>query len=368
MKSTIQLTGNISNMDPLIGIIVPVYNTAKYLKECLNSIKNQTYNNYVCIVVDDGSTDNSFDIANEYLNNSNLKKFLIFNKQNGGVSSARNFALNILEKFNITPEYICFVDSDDIIKPTFIETFIKHLEKNKADYAVCGYDEFDKNGVIQNKRRKTSKEILNQFQILEHFFAVKNFGVGKGMPFKYRDTTYIWGLCNKCLKYSNIKSIRFDENLRNCEDMKYFLEASQYLQKGIIIPEELYLYRMRIGSLVHNKEFDYHSKINNYQVLTNALNTTLSIHVKEILTICLCRTCYDCLFKAIEYKHYTAAKKFFFEFKNFIKILSKQDIEGELHKKLKRSRYGYILNHLYIKYKIFKKKRRVSFKANNYFS
>ena len=188
------------------------------------------------------------------------------------------------------------------------------------------------------------------------------------MPFKYRDSTYIWGLCNKCLRYSNIRSIRFDENLRNCEDMKYFLEVSQFLQKGIIVPDKLYLYRMRISSLVHNKEFDYHSKLNNYQVLTNALNTTPSIHTKEILTICLCRACYDCLFKAIEYKHYPDSQKFFFEFKKFINIFSKHNIEGELYKKLRRTKYGYILNYLYIKYKIFKKKRRLSFKANNYFS
>ena len=355
-------------MEPLVGIIVPVYNTAKYLKECLNSIKNQTYNNYICIVIDDGSTDNSLDIANEYANNSSLRKFLIFNKQNGGVSSARNFALNIIEQQNIDPDYICFVDSDDIIKPTFIQTFINNLIKSNADYAVCGYDEFDKKGIVQSKRRKAPNEVLNQSQIIEHFYAVKNFGFGKGMPFKYSDTTYTWALYNKCLRYSNIKNIRFDENLRNCEDMKYFLEASQYLRKGITIPDQLYLYRLRIGSLVHSKEFDYHSKINNYQVLTKALNKPLSIHTKEMLTICLCRACYDCLFKAIEYKHYPDSKKFFFEFKKFTNIFSKQNIEGELYKKLRRTKYGYILNYLYIKYKIFKKQRRISFKISSYFS
>ena len=351
-------------MDPLVGIIVPVYNTAKYLKECLNSIKNQTYNNYICIVINDGSTDNSLDIANEYASNSSLKKFLIFNKQNGGVSSARNFALNIIEQQNIDPDYICFVDSDDIIKPTFIETFINNLIKSNADYAVCGYDEFDKKGIVQSKRRKASNEVLNQSQIIEHFYAVKKFGFGKGMPFKYRDTTYTWALYNKCLRYSNIKNIRFDENLRNCEDMKYFLEVIKYLHRGIVIPEHLYMYRLRSSSLVHNKNFEYTAKLNTYNVLTEALKLNFSSTIKETLTICLCRACYDCLFKAIEYNYYTDSKKFFLKLKEFINYFSKQDIEGELHKKINRIRYGYFFNYLYIKYRVIKKMHKI----NNYFS
>ena len=345
-------------MEPLVGIIVPVYNTAKYLRECLDSIKKQTYNNYVCIVVDDGSTDNSLDIANEYATNSSLRKFLIFNKQNSGVSSARNFALNIIEQHNINPEYICFVDSDDIIKPTFIETFIKNLIKNNADYAVCGYDEFDKNGIIQSKRRNASNEVLNKAQIIEHFYAVKSFGFGKGMPFKYSDTTYTWALYNKCFHYNNIKNNRFDETLRNCEDMKFFLEISNNLNKGIIVPDILYQYRLRSSSLVHDNKFDYINNLNNYKVLHQAVKANKPPEINKILEICLCRICYVCFYNAIKYMDLDTAKTLFLELNRFRKVFSKNEIEGELYRKIARTKYGYLINFVYIKYKLLKKRKK----------
>lgn len=355
-------------MEPLIVIIVPVYNTAKYLRECLNSIKNQTYNNYICFVIDDGSTDDSLDIANKYANDSGLKKFLIFSKQNGGVSSARNFALNIIDKQDINPDYICFVDSDDVIKPTFIESFIKNLIKNDADYAVCGYDEFDKTGIVLNKKRKTKPEILNNIQIIEHFYTVNNYGCGKGMPYKYSDTTNTWALYNKCFRYRCIKNIRFDPSLRNCADMKFFLEASSSLTKGIIIDEQLYMYRLRASSLAHNQSYEFETRLNNYNVLLEAVNNNSYHKIKQILSICLCRECYNCFYKAIECNRFDEAKKFFYELKNFMTLFSKEDVEKELYNKISRTKYGFILNKLYTKFKLYKKRSKSAVKKSNYFS
>ena len=106
-------------MEPLVGIVVPVFNTEKYLKECLDSIKNQTYQNFVCVIVDDGSTDNSLQIAKKYenLDEGENKKFLIYSKSNGGVSSARNYALMAIRLLKHHPDFVCFIDSDDIVKP-----------------------------------------------------------------------------------------------------------------------------------------------------------------------------------------------------------------------------------------------------------
>lgn len=98
----------------LFSIIVPIYNVEKYLNACLNSIKNQTYENFEVIMVNDGSTDNSKVIAETYLND---KRFKLFNKENGGLSDARNYGI---EKVNC--EYFLLIDSDDTINPDLLKS------------------------------------------------------------------------------------------------------------------------------------------------------------------------------------------------------------------------------------------------------
>ena len=92
---------------PKVSVIVPVYNVEKYLKQCLDSIVNQTYKNLEIIIVNDGTKDNSMKIVEEYLQDKRIK---VINKENGGLSSARNRGIE-----EATGEYISFVDSDDYI-------------------------------------------------------------------------------------------------------------------------------------------------------------------------------------------------------------------------------------------------------------
>ena len=115
-----------------ISVIVPIYNTEKYLARCIESILCQTYTNLEIILVDDGSTDKSGDICDFYARKDNRVK--VVHKENGGAAAARNFALNM-----VTGQYIGFVDSDDY---TDIEMYQKLYEKAKqenADIVVCGY-------------------------------------------------------------------------------------------------------------------------------------------------------------------------------------------------------------------------------------
>ena len=100
--------------NPLVSIIIPIYNTASYLRKCLDSAKNQTYTNLEIICVDDGSTDGSEKIVDEYLDD---ERFVIIHKENGGESSARNTGL-----LKSTGDYIGFMDCDD-----WIEKDMKHL-------------------------------------------------------------------------------------------------------------------------------------------------------------------------------------------------------------------------------------------------
>ena len=106
-----------------ISVIVPVYNTEKYIKKCLDSIINQTYSNIEIIIINDGSTDNSELIINEYLKEY-PDKIKYYKKENGGLSDARNYGVT-----KATGDYICFVDSDDYIDINLFESLKMEVEK-----------------------------------------------------------------------------------------------------------------------------------------------------------------------------------------------------------------------------------------------
>ena len=108
-------------MDKKISVIIPVYNTSKYIEKCLNSIVNQTMESIEIVIVNDGSTDNSEEIKQKWINENQHKKTIkYFKKENGGLSAARNFGVK-----QATGEYITFVDSDDYLD----EKIYKNLEK-----------------------------------------------------------------------------------------------------------------------------------------------------------------------------------------------------------------------------------------------
>ena len=111
-----------------IAIIVPIYNVENYLRECLDSILNQTYTKFICIMINDGSTDSSKEIAETYLVDD---RFLLINQENQGLSGARNRGIEFLLKELDEKEvinFVSFVDSDDLLASNFLEDLIKHIE------------------------------------------------------------------------------------------------------------------------------------------------------------------------------------------------------------------------------------------------
>ncbi|WP_298368879.1 glycosyltransferase [uncultured Lutibacter sp.] len=126
-------------MDSLVSIIVPCYNQAHFLEEALQSVLNQTYKNWECIIVNDGSTDNTDEIAKKWLLKDNRFKYI--NKKNGGLSSARNAGLKLA-----IGHYIQFLDSDDLLEKEKIKVqLIELLNDNEIDISVSGYRYFDDN-------------------------------------------------------------------------------------------------------------------------------------------------------------------------------------------------------------------------------
>lgn len=133
--------------NPFISIIVPVYNVENYLCPCLDSILSQTFIDWECILVDDGSKDNSGTICDEYAHNDN--RFKVFHKKNGGVSSARNLGLA-----EANGNYICFLDSDDRMKSDLLKTCIEKI--GDSDVLIFGFERFG---------RRTDKMILKDSKV-----------------------------------------------------------------------------------------------------------------------------------------------------------------------------------------------------------
>lgn len=129
----VEKNGKVVAEEPLISVIVPVYNVEKYLDKCVDSIVNQTYKNLEIILVDDGSPDNCPKMCDNWAKKD--KRIKVIHKENGGVSSARNVGID-----NAKGEYIGFVDSDDWTEKKYIQKLYEVLIQENADIALCGYN------------------------------------------------------------------------------------------------------------------------------------------------------------------------------------------------------------------------------------
>lgn len=181
---------------PLISIIIPVYKVESYIKECVNSILNQTYKNLEIILVDDGSPDNCGDICDDYaLKNTRIK---VIHKENGGLSDARNIGLDIA-----TGEYISFIDSDDIIHPQFIEILLKLIIDSNSSISFCNSLMFMKTEELNHN--KIIKDNVN-YEIFSSYNMVKLL-----CSPKYRSNTTI--ICNKLYHKNIFKNLRFTKGV-----------------------------------------------------------------------------------------------------------------------------------------------------------
>lgn len=224
-----------------IAIILPVYNTSLYLEECLDSILQQTYANFVLFAINDGSTDKSGLILNHY--QSNDKRVRVFNKVNEGVSRTRNFALELVEKEN-TFDVVCFVDSDDRINKNYLQVLANIFSDSTIDCSLVGLQTFDKKGYNACNQQNHSSFLLNQREGYNFCFALDCYS-------KKEHNAISQSLCNMAFRASKIYNIRFDENLRTAEDQDYILKALSKSENIFVNNNIFYFYRMRKSSLTH---------------------------------------------------------------------------------------------------------------------
>ena len=228
-----------------VSIIVPVYNTGKYLRKCLDSLVKQDFSDYEIIVVNDGSRDNSAEIIAEYVSKyDNVKGFL---KENGGLSSARNYGIK-----KASGKYITFVDSDDYVEVNFLKELYEAITSDDSDIAVCEFSYVYENGNSQRSYSNLNytSDSLKKYLLTPPMAPIRMF---KKELFNY---------------------LKFKEGIYY-EDLDLCPKLVKYAKKISFVDLSLYNYLMRDNSIMHQKELNtklediYHVLDSNYEALYN---------------------------------------------------------------------------------------------------
>lgn len=296
-----------------ISIIVPVYNVENYIERCIKSLLNQTYRNIEIIIIDDGSTDNSEKLCDQF---KNEERVLVIHTKNAGVSKARNLGIE-----KASGNLIGFVDADDYVREDMFENLYKAIsEESNIDIVMCNYFDNKKINKIKNKDLIVNKENL-----------IKQV-IGNG---QYRG--FIW---NKLFKKDIIKKnkIKFKTDIDMCEDLIFCLEYMQYVIKGFLIKEPYYYYENRKDSIsnlsFNNKRF---SILKAYDYI---LSFKYIRNNKEIFNI----------LKMRQIKHCISLWYLLNKEKNFLK---KKEYVYKIKQRIKEADYKFLLDKTYqIKYKV----------------
>ena len=221
---------NTENLIQLVSVIIPVYNVKRYLRQSIDSVLAQTYHHIEIVVVDDGSTDGSGEICDEFKQDPRVK---VYHKENGGISSARNFGLE-----RATGSYIAFLDSDDWMEPNAIQRFAAVAEQCNADIVISRfYEEY-----VDGPHPVSAASMGDQTVILEGKAILQNYICRKNMG------NYVW---NKIYRAELFNGIRFPEGM--CfEDMAVMYKLMEKAQKAVCIPDYLHHYLQRKGSIVNS--------------------------------------------------------------------------------------------------------------------
>ena len=212
----------------LISIIVPLYNVENYLRQCLDSIMNQTYQNFECLLINDGSPDNSADICREYLEKDS--RFKYFEKENGGVSSARNLGIECS-----VGAYITFIDSDDWVDSDYLEVLYNALIDENVDISVSTYKRFhmaDNCWYFHSFQRGYEKRVFTNQELIDEFIALDTF------DYSYRF------VCGKLVRKCLLDKIAFNEKTTLGEDMEFWLKLYLISNKIVYVNRDSYVYRV----------------------------------------------------------------------------------------------------------------------------
>lgn len=228
------------NINILVSVIMPVYNSEKYLKNAIESITSQTYKNYELILIDDGSSDGSPALCDEYAGKN--QKIRVIHKENAGVCSARNLGIDLAKG-----DYVCFIDNDDIYDRRYLEIMVAILANQPIDIMKCGR----RNIRITPKLVETKKAdfsfkenrgyTINEF--VQEYYEIKQTGCFNS----------IWnGIYS--VRFLRDNNIRFDEKVKHGnEDLIFNYTALEYEPSIYVVKDVLYTHYYRISHSTSTK-------------------------------------------------------------------------------------------------------------------
>lgn len=219
------------NTKPVISIIIPVYGVEKYIAKCINSIKAQTFTDFEAILINDGTKDNSVDIAEQTI--AGDQRFKILHKENGGQGSARNLGLD-----NARGKYIAFIDSDDWVEPGYLQTMYDKIIIEDADICTCGVNLLSEDEKIEKHFNSNIEKYLSEKDFMNASFYVSN---------------WMW---DKLYKKEVFDKIRFDPKVKTFEDAHLCFRLI-YCKKITSTDEYLYNYIQHVGSTSNDVKHSY---------------------------------------------------------------------------------------------------------------
>lgn len=211
-----------------VSVIVPVYNNEKFVSECIESILQQTYKNIEIILVDDGSSDGSGAICDEYAKKDSRIK--VFHQENGGVCKARNKGLEI-----VNGDYFCFVDSDDFIKENALEILMNDMLEYGSDMAIG----------------KMGAQV--QIDCPGHQAETEIWQDNEALIKSIEDNPFTYSSCGKLYKRKTFGDIRFLEGKKIHEDSFFVFQCFMKKPKVIVKDENIYCYRKNEESASHSE-------------------------------------------------------------------------------------------------------------------
>ena len=222
-----------SEEQPIISVIIPVYNSEKTISRCVDSIIDQTYTDLEIILVNDGSSDKSGEICDRYALRD--KRVKVIHKSNDGVSSARNCGLDVC-----SGDYISFIDSDDYIEKTMYDELLLRMNQENTSISLCAYYYIssDKKDIVSYENGVTS---TTSEQLLLDIFNYRHMGA-------------LWNkLFKKDLFSRNGTQIRFNEDINFCEDVLILTRLVETNGKIAVSTKPMYNYVVYANSLCHGK-------------------------------------------------------------------------------------------------------------------
>ncbi len=265
-----------TNNPPMVSVIVPVYNVEKYLRRCLDSILCQTYTDWECLLVDDGSTDRSGEILDEYVEKD--KRFTVFHKANGGVTSARNVGLN-----NSKGKWIMNIDGDDWIEPDGVEQLLITAERTESD-VVIGDFKFNYENGNETVAYKNIDWTDDKISSLNNYISSV--------------WTTLWAGIAKRAIYTS-QNLKSPSEITYCEDFHLMTRLCWFAKKVSNCHYAFYNYRQQPTSVMHNlnkkTEFDeqwayldtikFFKEQDAYEYLRRTLNWRLLKSVQGLVLI-----------------------------------------------------------------------------------